>query len=87
MQIQSSFNHKILFKNLNSLYILGGYLALRALALYPNIFKISIAGAPVTSWILYDTAYTERYLGLPEEYPEQYIESDVLHLVKQFSDE
>jgi dipeptidyl-peptidase 9 len=43
----------------------GGFMALMCLAKQPQIFKIAIAGAPVTDWKLYDTAYTERYLNLP----------------------
>ncbi len=43
----------------------GGYLAALAVMERPDIFKVGIAGAPVTDWALYDTAYTERYLGTP----------------------
>ena len=35
----------------------------------PDVFRCAIAGAPVTDWALYDTAYTERYLGLPGRRP------------------
>jgi len=45
----------------------GGYLAALATMERPDIFHVGIAGAPVTDWALYDTAYTERYLGLPDE--------------------
>ena len=39
---------------------------------------MGIAGAPVADWALYDTAYTERYLGLPAERPEGYEEASLL---------
>lgn len=45
----------------------GGYLAARAVLERPDIFKAAISGAPVTDWRLYDTHYTERYLGDPNE--------------------
>jgi dipeptidyl-peptidase-4 len=50
----------------------GGYMTLYALANAPAVFKAGIAGAPVTDWRNYDTIYTERYMGLPEENPEGY---------------
>jgi dipeptidyl-peptidase-4 len=43
----------------------GGYLAALAVLRRPDVFHAAIAGAPVTDWQLYDTHYTERYLGLP----------------------
>ncbi|WP_066371421.1 S9 family peptidase [Herbidospora mongoliensis] len=45
----------------------GGYLAALAVLRRPDVFHAAIAGAPVTDWRLYDTAYTERYLGHPAE--------------------
>ena len=65
----------------------GGYMALMCLAKRPQIFKIAIAGAPVTDWKLYDTAYTERYLGLPATNPRGYKESSVLNYIDQFPSE
>jgi dipeptidyl-peptidase 9 len=56
----------------------GGYLSLLCLAQRPDIFKLCIAGAPVTNWKLYDTGYTERYLGLPQEKLAQYQAGSVL---------
>lgn len=44
----------------------GGYLAALAALRRPDVFHAAIAGAPVTDWSLYDTHYTERYLGLPD---------------------
>ncbi|MEN8943951.1 MAG: prolyl oligopeptidase family serine peptidase, partial [Candidatus Nanopelagicales bacterium] len=56
----------------------GGYLAALATIERPDIFQVGIAGAPVADWALYDTAYTERYLGLPAERPEGYEEASLL---------
>jgi dipeptidyl-peptidase-4 len=44
----------------------GGFLAARAMLDANTPFAAAAAGAPVTDWTLYDTAYTERYLGLPK---------------------
>ncbi len=44
----------------------GGYLAALAVLRRPDIFRCAVAGAPVTDWRLYDTHYTERYLGHPD---------------------
>ncbi|CAG8434850.1 12884_t:CDS:10 [Ambispora gerdemannii] len=64
----------------------GGYLSLMALAQYPQFFKIAIAGAPVTQWELYDTAYTERYMGMPSENVEGYRKGSVLNWADKFPD-
>jgi dipeptidyl-peptidase-4 len=44
----------------------GGFLAARAMLDDNTPFAAAVAGAPVVDWTLYDTAYTERYLGLPD---------------------
>jgi len=56
----------------------GGYMALKCLAGRPDVFHSAVSGAPVTDWALYDTAYTERYMGLPQENPSGYASSSVL---------
>jgi len=56
----------------------GGYLAALAVLRRPDVFHAGIAGAPVTDWVLYDTFYTERYLGLPDEQPEAYRRSSLI---------
>ncbi|MFI9719067.1 alpha/beta fold hydrolase [Streptomyces sp. NPDC052396] len=50
----------------------GGYLAALAALRRPDVFHAAVVGAPVTDWLLYDTHYTERYLGLPEQRPAVY---------------
>jgi dipeptidyl-peptidase 4 len=45
----------------------GGYMTIHSLLLAPDIFKVGVAGAPVTDWHNYDTIYTERYMGLPDD--------------------
>ncbi len=56
----------------------GGYLAALAVLRRPEVFHAAIAGAPVTDWRLYDTHYTERYLGHPDDDPEAYRRSSLL---------
>lgn len=55
----------------------GGYLAALAVLRRPEVFHAAIAGAPVTDWRLYDTCYTERYLGHPDEQPDVYDQSSL----------
>ena len=50
----------------------GGYLAALAVLRRPDVFHAAIAGAPVTDWRLYDTHYTERYLGDPDRDKDAY---------------
>lgn len=56
----------------------GGYMSLMCLARAPETFQAASAGAPVTHWDTYDTHYTERYMGLPQENPEGYARSAVM---------
>lgn len=56
----------------------GGYLTLYAMTHAPEVWRCGIAGAPVTDWKLYDSIYTERYMGTPAENPEGYRKSSVL---------
>lgn len=65
----------------------GGYLSLMALVQYPEVFKLSIAGAPVTSWEFYDTGYTERYMDLPQNNKQGYLAGSVLTKVHKFPEE
>ena len=60
----------------------GGFLSALAVIDRPDVFHAGIAGAPVTDWRLYDTGYTERYLGVPDEADESpvaaYLRSSLL---------
>ncbi len=56
----------------------GGYLAALAVLRRPDMFHAAVVGAPVTDWRLYDTHYTERYLGHPEEEPANYERTSLL---------
>jgi dipeptidyl-peptidase 4 len=56
----------------------GGYLAALAVLRRPDVFHAAVAGAPVTEWRLYDTHYTERYLGDPNLDPACYDRSSLL---------
>ena len=56
----------------------GGYMALMCLSRAPDVFKMGVAGAPVTHWDGYDTHYTERYMGTPQSNPEGYQASSVM---------
>jgi dipeptidyl-peptidase-4 len=56
----------------------GGYMTLKLLEKAPGVFAAGVAVAPVTKWELYDTAYTERYLGNPSVDAKPYQTSDAL---------
>jgi dipeptidyl-peptidase 4 len=56
----------------------GGFLAALAVLRRPEVFHAAVAGAPVTDWTLYDTHYTERYLGTPQSDPAAYRQCSLL---------
>lgn len=56
----------------------GGYMTLRLLERAPGVFAAGVAGAPVTKWDLYDTHYTERYMGTPQTEAAAYRRSSAL---------
>jgi dipeptidyl-peptidase-4 len=63
----------------------GGYLAALAVLRRPDVFHAAVAGAPVTEWRLYDTHYTERYLGDPTTRPGPYETSSLIPLAPQLT--
>jgi dipeptidyl-peptidase-4 len=61
----------------------GGYLAALAVLRRPEQIHAAIAGAPVTEWRLYDTHYTERYLGLPDRDGDSYDRSSLIYMAER----
>jgi len=55
----------------------GGYMSILLLAHYPNTYKAACAGGAVADWNLYDTCYTERYMGLPKPNEKAYKASGI----------
>ena len=53
----------------------GGYSAVYTMEMYPEIFPVGIANSTVGDWRLYDTIYTERYMGLLNDNLQGYVES------------
>ena len=53
----------------------GGFMTLDAMFNAAEVFKVGVAVAPVSDWKLYDTIYTERYMGRPQDNPEGYKEA------------
>jgi dipeptidyl-peptidase-4 len=64
----------------------GGYMTLKQLEADPGLYAAGIAGAPVTKWELYDTTYTERYMGTPRTDAAAYANSDALADAGRISD-
>ena len=62
-------------------------MTLMCMAKYPELFRVGAAGAPVVNWQLYDTHYTERYLGLLEDNYENYDLSNVTTYAKNLDGE
>ena len=56
----------------------GGYMAIYSVLRFPDLFRLGIANSPITDWRLYDTIYTERYMGLLGDNVTGYQESSVL---------
>jgi dipeptidyl-peptidase-4 len=64
----------------------GGYMTLMMLLKHPGAFAAGIAGAPVTNWRLYDTHYTERYMGNPNDGDGRYEISSPMTYATQLED-
>jgi dipeptidyl-peptidase-4 len=62
----------------------GGFATCFALT-HSDLFKVGISGAPVTDWHLYDSIYTERYMGLPQQEKEAYEKTSCVKAAKNLS--
>lgn len=59
----------------------GGFMTINLMLKQPGVFKVGVAGGPVTNWKYYEVMYTERYMDTPEENPEGYKNSDLSNYV------
>ena len=64
----------------------GGYMTLKQLEADPGLYAAGVSGAPVTKWELYDTHYTERFMGDPHEVPEAYEKASAIPDATKISD-
>ncbi|MEO0589925.1 MAG: DPP IV N-terminal domain-containing protein [Pseudomonadota bacterium] len=64
----------------------GGYMTLKQLQADPGLYAAGISGAPVTRWGLYDTHYTERFMGDPRLVPEAYEKASAIPDATKISD-
>ncbi|WP_428835748.1 DPP IV N-terminal domain-containing protein [Sphingomonas rustica] len=64
----------------------GGYMTLKMLEAAPGVFAAGVSGAPVSKWELYDTHYTERYMGDPRVVPDAYKMSDTVQEATKIRD-
>ncbi len=63
----------------------GGYMTLMCMLKTPELYAAGVSGAPVTDWRLYDTHYTERYMGTPLDNEAGYLSGNVLPLAGRLS--
>ncbi|TAE32636.1 MAG: S9 family peptidase [Cytophagales bacterium] len=63
----------------------GGYMSSYTMLTHPGVFKVALVGAPVTDWRLYDSIYTERYMGLLPENEAKYTASSVTTYAKNLA--
>lgn len=59
----------------------GGFMTLSLMLRYPGVFKVAVAGGPVTDWKYYEVMYGERYMDTPQTNPEGYKKASVLNYI------
>ena len=60
----------------------GGHMTIALMLRHPDIFKVGVAGGPVTDWKYYEIMYGERYMDTPQTNPEGYKETDLKNLAE-----
>ncbi|EEB98445.1 hypothetical protein MPER_02041, partial [Moniliophthora perniciosa FA553] len=58
----------------------GGFMASKVIEMNEGIHSLGMSVAPVTSWLMYDSIYTERYMNLPELNPGGYVNASISHV-------
>lgn len=61
----------------------GGFISTSLMLKAGNLFKVSVAGGPVTNWRLYEVMYTERYMQTPQENSDGFDQHDLSRFVNQ----
>lgn len=61
----------------------GGYMTTSLMLKHPGVFKVGVAGGPVTNWKYYEVMYTERYMDTPESNPEGFKKTDLTNYANQ----
>jgi dipeptidyl-peptidase-4 len=60
----------------------GGFMTTSLMTTYPNVFKVAVAGGPVTDWKYYEVMYGERYMDTPQTNPEGYKQTSVINKIQ-----
>jgi dipeptidyl-peptidase 4 len=60
----------------------GGFMTTSLMLKYPDVFKVGVAGGPVTDWNYYEIMYGERYMDMPDENPEGYKDTQLKNFVE-----
>ncbi len=60
----------------------GGFMTISLMTNYPDVFKVGVAGGPVIDWKWYEVMYGERYMDTPQDNPDGYAQTSLIHKAK-----
>jgi len=63
----------------------GGFLTIMMMLKNPDVFKVGVAGGPVTDWKYYEVMYGERYMDTPQDNPEGYENARLINKIDQLN--